>query len=138
MICISGLNYSYNGIPALQDIDLQISDGEFVAIIGPNGAGKSTLIRLVLGLLPLQSGSIAIDGQPHQQWLQINSLGYLPQREEFDRRFPATALDLVLMGLAGELGIGRRFNPKHKDRALQALATTSTADLANQSLGSLS
>ncbi len=138
MICISGLNYSYNGIPALQDIDLQISDGEFVAIIGPNGAGKSTLIRLVLGLLPLQSGSIAIDGQPHQQWLKINSLGYLPQREEFDRRFPATALDLVLMGLAGELGIGRRFNPKHKDRALQALATTSTADLANQSLGSLS
>ncbi|HOY84549.1 MAG: metal ABC transporter ATP-binding protein [Candidatus Cloacimonetes bacterium] len=138
MIKISGLSHHYGGNPVLEDIDLELADGEFVAIIGPNGAGKSTLIKLILGLLPLQSGSIEIDGLPHLQWLRSHPLGYLPQHEEFDRKFPATALDLVLLGLAGELGLGRRFSAVHKDRARQALAKTRIADLAKKPLGSLS
>lgn len=138
MIKISGLFHSFEGNSVLEDIELEIADGEFVAIIGPNGAGKSTLIELILGLLPLQSGTIEIDGVPHIQWLKTHPLGYLPQHEEFDRRFPATATDLVLMGLAGELGIGRRFGPQHRDRALRAMETTKTADLAKKSLGKLS
>ncbi len=138
MICISGLSHNYEGNLVLEDIELEISDGEFVAIIGPNGAGKSTLIELILGLLPLQSGTIQIDGIPHLEWLKTHPLGYLPQREEFDRKFPATAIDLVLMGLAGELGLGRRFKPQHRDRAMSAMETTKTADLAKKMLGNLS
>ncbi len=138
MIRISGLSHSYNGINVLEDIELELADGEFAAIIGPNGAGKSTLIKLILGLLPLQSGSIEIDGLPHLDWLKRQPLGYLPQREEFDRRFPATALDLVLMGLAGELPLGRRCAASHKKRALAAMATTKTDTLAKKLIGELS
>ena len=54
MIRIEDLNYYIAGNPILEDIQLEITDQEFVAIIGPNGAGKSTLIKLILGLLPLQ------------------------------------------------------------------------------------
>jgi zinc transport system ATP-binding protein len=138
MIEISGLSFSYDNSLILEDINLQITDGEFVAIIGPNGAGKSTLIKLLLGFLPLQQGSILIDGEPHLQWMKDHPIGYLPQREEFDRRFPATALDMVLLGLAGELPIGGRFKKHHKQRAMKALETTNTADLASQRLGDIS
>lgn len=109
-----------------------------MAIIGPNGAGKSTLIRLILGLLPVQSGTIHIDGEAHLDWLRHNPMGYLPQREEFDRGFPASALDIVLMGLAAELPLGGRFTKSQRERALAALETTSTAELASKRLGSLS
>jgi len=125
-------------MPVLEDINLELTDGEFVAIIGPNGAGKSTLIKLILGFLPLQGGTIQIDGIPHLDWLKKNPIGYLPQREDFDRRFPARALDLVLMGLAGELPVGARFRPQHRKRALQALETTQTAYLAGKFIGCLS
>ncbi len=138
MITITGLSYSISGKPILEDIDLSITDGEFVAIIGPNGAGKSTLIKLILGFLPLKTGSISFDGSPHRQWLKSHRVGYLPQREEYDRRFPATALDIALMGISGELPIGARFTRQHRERALQAMDFTGTADLASASVGSLS
>jgi zinc transport system ATP-binding protein len=86
-------------------------EGEFAALIGPNGAGKSTLIKLILGFLPLQTGSIYIDGIPHWEWLKEHPIGYLPQHEEFNRHFPATAMDIVLMGLVGELPPVQDLNP---------------------------
>lgn len=138
MIRIKDLSYSINSTSILEDINLELTDGEFAAIIGPNGAGKSTLVKLMLGFLPLQSGSIQIDGIPHLDWLKNNPVGYLPQREEFDRRFPARALDLVLLGLAGELPVGARFKAIHRKRALQAMETTKTADLAKNFIGGLS
>jgi zinc transport system ATP-binding protein len=138
MIEISGLNHTINGIPILQDIELSLQEGEFAAIIGPNGAGKSTLIKLILGLIPLQAGTIRIDGVPHLEWLRRNPIGYLPQREEFDRRFPATALDIVMMGLAGELPLGSRLRKRHREQALQAMRTTATETFAKALIGSLS
>ena len=138
MISISHLNYSIGGKPILEDINLQISDGEFAAIIGPNGAGKSTLVKLILGFIPIQEGSISIDGVAHAQWLKAHRVGYLPQREEFDRRFPAMAIDIVLMGLSGEVPPGARFGKKHRERALRAMEFTGTADLARNLIGILS
>lgn len=138
MITLSGVNHLIGEIPILEEIELTIEDGEFVAIIGPNGAGKSTLIKLILGLIPLQQGSITIDAVPHLQWLRQNPMGYLPQREEYERRFPANGIDIVLLGLAAELGIGRRFGSVHRKRALEAMHTTGCEDEAFKPIGALS
>lgn len=138
MIEIKGLQYRLQGKSILENIDLTLADNEFVAIIGPNGAGKSTLIKLVLGLLDMQEGSIVIDGNAQAKWLKDNSFGYLPQHEEFDRVFPATALDIVLMGLAGNLRLGARFNADHKAQAMQALEQTGVNHLAKSLIGRLS
>jgi len=138
MIEIRDLNYSINSNIILEDINLELTDGEFAAIIGPNGAGKSTLIKLLLGFLPLQEGSILIDGVPHLKWLKEHPVGYLPQGEVFDRNFPARAIDIVLMGLAGELPLGARFKKEHKERARDAMRTTQVSSLANKFIGELS
>lgn len=138
MIEIRNLSYKINGNVILEDINLALAEGEFAALIGPNGAGKSTLIKLILGFLPLQTGSIHIDGIPHLEWLKRNSIGYLPQYEEFNRHFPATVRDIVLMGLVGELPLGSRFKTSHRQRAIQALTFTGIAHLAGHQIGSLS
>lgn len=138
MIVIKDLQYHIANKAILEDIDLEIPDGVFAAIIGPNGAGKSTLIKLLLGLIDLQEGSILIDGVPQSKWLKANSFGYLPQREEFDRSFPATARDIVLMGMAGTLPWGRRFDRQHEARAVEVMQMCGIAEKEHAQIGSLS
>ncbi len=138
MIQISNLQYSIGGKSILENINLEIPDGQFVAIIGPNGAGKSTLIKLLLGIWQMQEGFISIDGIKQSEWLKANVFGYLPQHEEYDRSFPATALDIALMGLAGKLALAKRFKDHHKQAAMAALEQTGVANLAKRLIGNLS
>jgi len=138
MIKIKDLQYSVNGKSILEDINLEIPDGSFAAIIGPNGAGKSTLIKLLLGLIELKEGSITIDDMPQRRWLKEHSFGYLPQREEYDRLFPATALDIVLMGISGSLPLGKRCNASHKARAREVMSLCGIEDKCDDQIGNLS
>lgn len=138
MIEFKAINFRVGSKLILEDINLMIGDGEFVAVIGPNGAGKSTLIKILLGLREASSGAVFLDGIPHHAWLKQNSIGYLPQREEYDPSFPASALDLVLLGLVAQLRFGQRFSKPHKQQALDAMEQTGTSHLARQSIGTLS
>jgi zinc/manganese transport system ATP-binding protein len=79
--------------------DLDVRQGEFVAILGPNGAGKSTLIKAALGLIPLAEGSLTVFGQRVHRG--NDDVGYLPQRRNFDADLRIRGVDLVRMGLDG-------------------------------------
>ena len=59
-------SYEYRGaeLPVLEDIDLRIRQGEFVALLGPSGCGQSTLLRLVAGLEPPSAGELVFEGAP--------------------------------------------------------------------------
>ena len=80
------LGFAYPGRPLFANLDLQISDGERVALIGPNGSGKSTLLKLLVGELPLQTGSL--------RWGSSIRLGYMAQKQE-DLPLEQNALELL-------------------------------------------
>jgi zinc transport system ATP-binding protein len=93
---ITDLCFSYSGKEVLHSIDLSVNEKDFVAVIGPNGGGKTTLLKLVLGLLKPTRGSIKIRNRPPRS--NDTTVGYVPQQIDHNLSFPATALDIVLMG----------------------------------------
>ena len=88
---IDNISYKYNKINVLEDINLSIKNDDFLAIIGPNGGGKSTLLKLILGLLKPQNGSV-------NKNIKNDKIGYVPQNTNLNIDFPITALEVVLMG----------------------------------------
>lgn len=125
---------------ALEDIALEIAEGEFIGVIGPNGSGKTTLCRAVLGLLRPLSGSLQIFDCACEQ-LRCHHrarIGYLPQKGRLDTNFPITVIEAVMMGRYGALGLFRRPGKRDRDLALESLANVGMADHKDTRLGHLS
>ncbi len=138
MLEFRNLNYAIGNKVILKDINLIIPDGEFAAIIGPNGAGKSTMIKILLGTINDYDGMVYIDSELNTTWLRKHSIGYLPQKESYDQHFPATAMDIVLMGLAAETGLGKRFGKREREKADWAMQETGIYHHRKSLIGSLS
>ncbi len=80
----------------LDQLSIDIQQGEMVALIGPNGAGKTTLLKAILGLLPVRNGSILLFGKPlNGLGPDRERLGYVPQHLELDRAIPVTVMELI-------------------------------------------
>lgn len=100
-IHVADVNFFYEDTFILQDVNLHIKAGEFIGIIGPNGGGKTTLLKLLMGFLTPKTGVIHLLGtSPEKARL---SLGYVPQAHRFDKEFPITTSELVLMGALSKL-----------------------------------
>ena len=135
-VAVRDLTVAYRETPVLWDIDLTIPEGKLVAIVGPNGAGKSTLIKTVLNLVPPTSGTISVFGKPYVQ--QRKLVGYVPQRGSVDWDFPTNALDVVQMGLYGQLGWIKRPGKRERQIALESLDKVGMGDFAQRQISQLS
>jgi len=82
LLAANGINKTLAARKILQGIDLEIEEGQIVTLIGPNGAGKTTLVRVLLGLLPKDAGSVYL-----RPGLRI---GYMPQRMNIESTMPIT------------------------------------------------
>ncbi|RYZ21003.1 MAG: ABC transporter ATP-binding protein, partial [Sphingobacteriales bacterium] len=133
---IHDLTVSYDRKPVLWDIDLTLPKGSLVGIIGPNGAGKSTLIKAVMGLLPVSSGYANIFSKPLSEIRSVVS--YVPQRESVDWDFPASVLDVVLMGRYGKRGLFGKLKKADKDAAEGALEKVGMQAYRNRQISQLS
>ncbi len=134
-VCFQGVRFSYGSTPVLEDADFDVFTGESVCVVGPNGGGKTTLLKLILGLLQPDAGTVSVLGEVPRS--ARGRVGYVPQRIEFDPAFPITALDVVLTGLlrGGSLGFVRA---AEKRRAREALDRLGVSDQAGASFASLS
>lgn len=97
VIEIRDLNFGYDGQLALENVNLRVEPGEFLAVLGPNGGGKTTLLKLMLGLMRPRSGSIRLFGRDPAEVLP--RVGYVPQDAQAGESMPVSVLDVVRMGL---------------------------------------
>lgn len=133
---VEGLWVESDGRTVLEDIDLTVSDRDFLGLIGPNGGGKSTLLKAILGLVRPSRGSVRVLGKSPEQ--SRHHVGYMPQKTLFDRDFPITALEVVMMGRLHHAGLMHRFGKDDRKRAEEALASVSMLDKASRPIGALS
>ncbi|MDR0826535.1 MAG: ATP-binding cassette domain-containing protein [Desulfovibrio sp.] len=136
---IADLSFSHSGRePVLEDVTLDMRTGEFLALIGPNGGGKSTLLRLIVGLLRPCSGTLTVFGKAPGQ--ASANIGYVPQFSGLSPDFPATVLEMTLMGAAEPCARGGIWgrDRRARDRAHAYLEILGLTGLAGQSLSSLS
>ena len=135
-ISIKGLSVSYDRKLVLTNIYLELEPGKVYGVIGPNGAGKSTLFKAILGLIDLNAGTVLIQGKSIEE--QRKSIVYVPQRDEVDWQFPATVMDIVLMGRYPLKKMFQRMNQTDKDVAIAALKDIGIEHLKDRQIGELS
>lgn len=126
-IVIEDLSFSFGAGPVLTNVNLSIHRRDFVCIVGPNGGGKTTLLRLVLGLLEPDTGSIRIFGQPPAR--ARTRIGYMPQHARLDPQFP---IDVIGVALMGRLGLAPRIGPYRMDDRRIALQSLSEVGMKGQ------
>lgn len=133
---------SANAVPrekrALDDITLSVRVGERLGILGPNGGGKSTLLKLTLGLIELQAGSITIFGEPPVQARRHRLIGYVPQRLEAELRFPMSARQIVELGAALATPPWQRVSRAQREQVASALDAVGATAYADRPVASLS
>jgi manganese/zinc/iron transport system ATP- binding protein len=133
---VRDLTVAYGEKPVLWDVDVDIPAGAMAAVLGPNGAGKSTLLKAMLGLVPAAAGSIRILGQPYDA--RRGRVAYVPQRSTVDWDFPTDALDVVMMGTYGRLGLFRPPGARERATAMQCLAEVGMQEFAKRHISQLS
>ena len=136
IIEIHDLTVSYDQNPVLWNVDLSLPAGNLVGILGPNGAGKSTLIKAIMGLITPTSGYVKVFDKPMNDVRA--RISYVPQRESVDWNFPASVLDVVLMGTYGKLGLFRRPGKKEKELALKSLEQVGMSGFVGRQISELS
>ncbi len=129
---LSGVGFGYRpGQRVLEDVNLALGEGEFVAVAGPNGGGKTTLVRILLGLERPADGTALLYGEPAHRFSRRRTLGYLAQRSEIGGDAPATVREVVSAGrlaAGGLLGPLRRRDRELVAEAIERVGLTAVAD----------
>lgn len=136
IIILKDISVEYDGITALQDNNFTVYHNDFIGIIGPNGGGKTTLLKVILGLVRPFKGEIRVfNDTPRRARRRI---GYVPQMTDFDRSFPISVRDTVLMGRLHKKRLLGFYNKHDYEAADMALRTVEMYDMRKRKTGDLS
>lgn len=132
---LDGLSVGYESTIALQNLDLEVCQGEFIGIVGPSGSGKTTLLRAILGQVRQFSGDMDLIPRPGRDEVRV---GYVPQVDIVDWNFPITVEQVVMLGRWREMGW--RPWPRRHDKQLmhELLDRLSIGHLAKRHIRALS
>ena len=136
VIRINGLCAGYNGKNILSHVDLNVYERDFLGVIGPNGGGKTTLVKCILGLHQPSEGEIRF--YKNGQEVHDINMGYLPQYNNIDRKFPISVYEVVLSGLSKQKSIFRKYSSNHHDAVRQIISRMGLEGLEDRAIGALS
>lgn len=136
IVTLDNVSFNYNREPILQDVNLHIHQGDFIAMIGPNGGGKTTLLKLILGLLKPEKGTVRVMERSAPK--AAPGIGYVPQNVHINSGFPITALDVVLMGKLNPKKRWSRTSAPDRQEAMAALERLQMAAHAEKRISELS
>jgi zinc transport system ATP-binding protein len=138
LITVENVNFSFEKTPVLKDISFQVAEGDYLGIVGPNGGGKSTLIKLLLGLLQPDSGTIRILDKDPSERSHRHSIGYVPQRMAGSiGYFPATVDEVIRSGRYAQEKCDKCATDDEKAVA-EAMGVAGVANLSHRLIGDLS
>ena len=135
---LDGVGFAYGRHGVLDDVSLHVEPGEFVALAGPNGSGKSTLVRLLLGLLVPDAGSVRLFGEDARALRDRWRVGYVPQRAAAASALPATVREVVSAGRLGRSGWHARLRSEDWQAIDHALEEVDLTALRDRRVGELS
>ncbi|MCC3356704.1 metal ABC transporter ATP-binding protein [Bacillus sp. REN16] len=139
VLTIKELSFRYDEQSVLENINLVVPRGSFLAIVGPNGSGKTTLLKSILGLVKLQKGSIELFGTPISNFKDWPKIGFVSQKaNSFNSGFPATVFEVVSSGLTAKLGLFHFFKHEHKEKVIEALRSVGMERFLYRNIGELS
>lgn len=132
LIC-RNLSVGYDRKAVLENINFEVSGGDYLSIVGENGSGKSTLMKTILGLQAPISGEIIYgDG------LEKNTIGYLPQQTVVQKDFPASVKEIVLSGCQGRCGLRPFYTREEKQLAKESMERMHITNLSGRCYRELS
>jgi len=139
IIGVRGLEYHIGDQKILKDINIEVNQGEYIALLGPNGGGKSTLVKLILGLIKPTSGEIEIFGKRQKEFKEWYKIGYVPQNVSlFDNNFPLSVYETVALGLASQKPWFSMLSRRDRERIEESMSSASIIDLRDKNLSDLS
>lgn len=139
IISLKNINFKYNDVKVIEDVDLEIHRGDFLGIIGSNGSGKTTLLKIMLGLLKNQEGEVLLFNEPIKKFKEWWKIGYVPQKvTQFDIRFPITVEEVVSLGRIGTVGLGRPLSHHDDIHIHHSLAIVGMSNFKDRHLSELS
>lgn len=135
---LTGGDVSLEGRQVLRGVNLDVNEGEFVALLGANGSGKTTLVRTLVGLLPLTAGELRLFGEPLRSFHHWERIGYVPQRFSAASGVPASVSEVVQTGRVARAKRFRPYSSKDRQAVNDALEEVGVADLADRPISALS
>ena len=118
LVEIKNITAGYNGLIALNHVNLSINSNDFIGVIGPNGGGKTTLLKVILGLVKPFEGRIEYNLSDGENRINI---GYLPQQFSADKKYPISVEQVVLSGLLKRGNIMRAYSGKENDKVTEVV-----------------
>lgn len=135
LIDIKNLTVGYDSKVVLENANFSLSENDFVGVIGPNGGGKTTLLKAILGLVKPLSGEIIFSEKLKNRG---GNIGYLPQVNKFDSRFPISVFEVILSGLTDQKNWFRRVSKQDRENVDAIIDELGIRKIAKKSIGELS
>lgn len=137
-ITVDEVTVRYGDVLALDRASLTLNPGRICGLIGMNGSGKSTLFKAIMGMVDVDSGSVAINGVSTSRARRTGVLGYVPQSEDVDWDFPLSVREVVMMGRYGHMGRLRLRRSVDREAVDEALERVELTEFADRQIGQLS